>query len=340
MGYASCKADPDVWLKKAEKADGTPYWEYVLVYVDDVMAIGTEPNRPELDVTPELDAESANFYQSMIGVLRWAVELGRIDIATEVSMLSAHLALPRAGHFDAILKVFGYLKRKHNARLVFDPTYPDINFEEFRPNPEWKKYYGNVSEPIPPNAPEERGLPVVVHGKVDSDHAGEKLTRRSRTCFIIYVNSAPIVWHSKRQTSIETSTFGSEFVAMKTMIEALRGLRYKLRMMGVPIDGPSYVRGDNEAVIKSTLAPDSTLKKKNNAIAYHYCRESVAMDETRTCYVHTDDNEADILTKVLPQGPKRTKFIQQLLWDVEDDHRSVREAEKQKEGGTVPVAPE
>jgi hypothetical protein len=66
----------------------------------------------------------ANWYQSAIGVLRWAVELGRIDITTETSMLAAQMAFPREGHLIAVLRIFSYLKKHHNARIAFDPTYP------------------------------------------------------------------------------------------------------------------------------------------------------------------------------------------------------------------------
>jgi hypothetical protein len=80
---------------------------------------------------------------------------------------------------------------------------------------------------------------------VDSDHAGEQFTRRSRTGFVIYLNMAPIVWFSKRQPTVESSFFGAEFVAMKNGIEKCRGLRYKLRMMGVTLSVPTFVYGDN-----------------------------------------------------------------------------------------------
>ena len=68
-----------------------------------------------------------------------------------------------------------------------------------------------------------------------TQHAGEKQTRRSRTGFFIYINMACIDWVSKRQSKIETLVFGAEFVAMKHGVEKLRGLRYKLRMMGMPL---------------------------------------------------------------------------------------------------------
>ena len=65
--------------------------------------------QPKLDVSPELSAELPSYYQSLIGVLRWIVELGRVEICLEVSLLSSHLALPRKGPFEHVLQVFSYL---------------------------------------------------------------------------------------------------------------------------------------------------------------------------------------------------------------------------------------
>ena len=142
---------------------------------------------------------------------------------------------------------------------------------------DWKQYYGNAKEAIPPNAPEARGKEVDLRLFVDSDHANDQCTRRSRTGYIIYLNMAPITWFSKKQSTIETSVFGAEFVAMKQGMETLRGLRYKLRMMGVSLSGPSYIYGDNMSVIHNTQRPESTLKKKSNSVCYHAVREAVAM---------------------------------------------------------------
>jgi hypothetical protein len=77
---------------------------------------------------------------------------------------------------------------------------------------------------------------------------------------------APIVWFSKRQPTVESSVFGAEFVAMKNGIETTQGLRYKLSMMGVAIDGPTYIYGNNMSVVHNTQRPKSVLKKKSNAI--------------------------------------------------------------------------
>ncbi len=148
---------------------------------------------------------------------------------------------------------------------------------------------------------------------MDSDHAGDAVTRRSRSGFVVYLNSAPIHFTSKKQTSCKTSTFGSEFVALKHGTEYARRLRYKLRMMGIPVEEATFVFGDNQSVLANTTMPGSQLKKKSNAIAYHFVREGCARDEWRTAYVNTHDNVADLMTKPLPSGEKRWNFVWMLL---------------------------
>jgi len=271
----------------------------------------------ELDDSPELDPTKANYYQSQVGVLNWIVELGRVDIITEVSTLASHMAMPREGHLDALFDVFCYLKRKHNARLVFDPTYPTINMNCFLEQ-DWKHFYGDVTKAIPPDASEPRGEEVDIRMYVDLDHAGDKRTRRSRTGYFVFLNSALVAWLSKKQATIETSVFGAEFVAMKIGIEALRGLRYKLRMMGVPISGPSFVYGDNMSVIHNTQKPESVLKKKSNQLCYHAVREAVAMKECLTGHIESKENPSDLATKLIPGGQKRDYLVDKLLYDICD----------------------
>jgi hypothetical protein len=124
---------------------------------------------------------------------------------------------------------------------------------------------------------------------------------------------APIVWFSKHQPTVESSVFGAEFVAMKNGIEKCRGLRYKLRMMGVALSGPTFVYGDNISVVHNTQWPESVLKKKSNSICYHAIRESDAMGESIIGQVPSVDNPADIFTKVVPGGQKRNHLILLLL---------------------------
>ena len=95
----------------------------------------------EMDVTPELSADLATYFQSEIGVLRWMVELGRVDMITEVSILASQLALPREGHLDAVFHIFAYLKSHHNACICIDPTYANIDLSVFQEH-DWKHFYG------------------------------------------------------------------------------------------------------------------------------------------------------------------------------------------------------
>ena len=392
MKFFPCKADPDVWLRDAVKADGTKYWQYVLLYTDDILAIMEEPEkflreemnnyftlkeksigpptqylgnkvsqvdldngtkcwsfsssqyvqnavgnvedylakkgeklsprakspwssnyRPETDISSELSPAKAAYFQSLIGILRWIVELGRADITMETSALASMMALPREGHLREALHMFAFLKNKHNGVMVFDPSEPDLDESQF-PNEDWSATpYGECKEELPPNAPEPRGRGFTMRAFVDSDHAGDTVTRRSRTGFMVFLNCSPIHWFSKKQGSCETSSFGSEFCAMKTCCEYIRGLRYKLRMMGVPVENPTYIFGDNQSVLANTSVPHSQLKKKSSSIAFHYVREGVARNEWRTTYLNTHLNPSDMLTKSLPGGEKRGRFTSYFL---------------------------
>ena len=260
---------------------------------------------------------------SLIGIVWWMVELGRVDICTEVSMMSSHLALPREGHLEAVFHMFAYLKKNHNSEMVFDPSEPDIDMSDF-PREYWSlSIYGDVKEDMPPTCPftesgpadmpAPRGVGFTMTVYVDCDLGGDCVTRRSRTGFAVFLNGAPIYWMSKKQSSCEVSTYGSELTAMKQAVEYVRGLRYKLRMMGIPCEDPTFVYGDNKSVLANTSMPGSTLKKKMNSLSYHFIREGCARDEWRTAYVNTNFNLADLLTKCLPSGEKRRGFVRKFL---------------------------
>jgi hypothetical protein len=292
LGFTHSLGDADVWYRPAVKKDGTEYYEYVLLYVDDVLVISENAEavirdeigrhwefkesliekpsiylggkcrevelsngvkcwafgssqyvqeavknvetwlakqnrslpkkaeqpfksgyRPELDVTRELNHEEASYYQSLIGILQWIVELGRVDVNLEVSMMSSHLALPREGHLECLYHMFAYLKKYHNAEMVFDPTEPVIASDAFK-RQDWT-LFSTMSEEerkekLPPNAPQPRGKSFVIRCYVDADHAGDSVTRKSRTGFMVYLNNAPVYWYSKKQGSVEPSTYQAE----------------------------------------------------------------------------------------------------------------------------------
>ena len=388
-GFESSKADPDVWMRPNTKPDGFQYYEYVLMYVDDTLAVSHDPKRimdhlaskytlkpgsvkepdvylgatvekvdvpgepgrynwtlsaetyvkraiadvetrlkeekseielpskaatplssgyrPELDMTPELSDSQASWYQGLIGVLRWMCELGRVDILLETAMMSRFTASPRQGHLVQVLHIFGFLKQNTKASLVFDDREPDYDPGIFV-KADWGEYYVDAREAIPPNAPKPRGKPVRTTAWVDADHAGCRLTRRSQTGILLFVNSAPIIWFSKRQNTVESSTFGSEFVALRIAVDLIEALRYKLRMFGVPLEDPTDTFCDNEAVVTNSTAPESTLKKKHTSIAYHRVREAQAAGYMRVGKVDGKFNLADGLTKCMPSPRRKLMF--------------------------------
>ena len=156
--------------------------------------------------------------------------------------------------------------------------------------------------------PTPLGKPVSITCFVDSNHAGNVVTRRSHTGILIFVQNAPMIWFSKKQNTVESSSFGSEFVALRTARDLIVGLRYKLRMFGVPLAGPANVLCDNAAVVKNTSIPQSVLTKRHNAINYHIVRESAAAGILRVGKEDGDTNLADAFTKILGNTRRGSLF--------------------------------
>jgi hypothetical protein len=206
------------------------------------------------------------------------------------------------------------------ARIYHSETEPNIDERRFK-KVDWSDIYGDVQEELPPRMPKPLGNPVELHCFVDADHAGNLATRRSHTGIIIFINKAPIIWYSKRQNTVESSTFGSEFVALRTAVELIIGLRYKLRMFGVPLKGPTNVFCDNQGVVHNSTMPESTLAKKHNAICHHKVRKAAAAGIIRVAKEDTASNLADALTKPLHREARKELFgriMYGLYFDHED----------------------
>ena len=254
--------------------------------------------RPELDVTPELKADCLERYQELMGILHWAVQPGRVDILMETSMISTHLDMLRRGHLEQVHHIFGYLKEWPKQKLFFDPQHPELDERSFTTY-DWYDFYRDAKEPVLGDMPAPRGQMVSTHCFVDSGHAANTVTRCSQTGLLLFVKRAPVTWFSKRQNTVETSTFRSEFIAMKTAVEHIEALRYKLRMFGIPIEGRTNIFCNNETVFKNTSILDSTLKKKHTSICYHRAREAVAACTMRVAKEGSASNLADLFTKPL-----------------------------------------
>ena len=184
---------------------------------------------------------------------------------------------------EQVLSMFAYLKGHSNSEMVFDPSKVEFDRADF-PRQDWSYsiYTADeceIKEELPPIMPKPRGNGMIIMVYVDIDHAGDTVTRKSRTGFVIFLNSAPICWSSKKKTSPEKISFGGEFCAMKQAIEYVRGLHYKLRMMGILVDEPTFVDGDNQSLLANTTMPVSTLNKKTKNIAFHHVREGTARDK-------------------------------------------------------------
>ena len=143
--------------------------------------------RPEIDTSPQCDDEDSKLYLLVIDGLRWVVEIGRVDITCEVSLMSSISEMPGEGNLSQLFHIFAYLQQHHSSRLVFDPTYPEILKEEF-PCLEWKDHFDSLREEVPDYCPRPFGKEMITWEYVDEDFAGETITRRSRTGFIIMLN--------------------------------------------------------------------------------------------------------------------------------------------------------
>ena len=387
MGFAPSRADMDMWYRRQKRPDGTEYYEYLVVYVDDVLIVSHAPQEivdaiaarpyelkgggapdtylgatigkftipgnktetwcmsssqyldraistvearmgklpggkpttplptdyhPEIDSSPELQDEEANYYLSLIGILQWLCELGRVDICYAVALMSRFNAIPRQGHMDTVLRIFAYLKAHDKSKLVFDygtRNFPETWFQKY----DWTEMYPDAQEEIPDNLPEPLGKPVQITVFADAAHADDLVTRRSTSGIIVFVNGTPIRWYSKRQNTVEGSTYGSEFIAMRIATEMIIALRNDLRMLGIPLVGPANLFCDNQSVVINSTVPSSMLKKKHNSISYHKVRENIAAGTMRVGKEPTETNLADILTKPLA-GPRFKELIKHILW--------------------------
>eukprot|EP00978_Attheya_sp_CCMP212_P022903 scaffold69213_cov34-Attheya_sp.AAC.2 len=235
---------------------------------------------------------------------------------------------PREGHYKAMRLVLGYLKDNPNGRIVFDPadlrrlaTAKSSDADYFRP---WENKYPDASENLPSDLlPETKGRSTTMSCVVDADHARDQVTRRSVTGLLLFLGSTPIAWMNKRQNTVETSTYGAEMVAARIATENIISVRWSLRRaMGVKIDGPTMMYGENRSVILSTTMPSSVLKKKHLSCNYFLIRESIAARILRFEFVPTHMNDSDVLTKPLAKTLFNKFVLKTILFRVAPNQRT------------------
>jgi hypothetical protein len=183
---------------------------------------------PEVDDSPLCTEDVSAEYRSIIGFCVWIIVLGRFDIAYATSDMSRFNMLPREGHRKAVKRIFSYLETFSKGRVMIDTSYTDHSIYPIEDHSNWMEFYLNTSEEIPKDLPPEKGPRIKMTVYVDADHAHDLVTRKTITGILVMLNNTPIRWISKRQKTVETSTYGSELVASRVATELILEIRYML----------------------------------------------------------------------------------------------------------------
>jgi len=239
-------------------------------------------------------------------MLQWAVTLGCIDIHHNVMCMSRFRAQPRKGHLMVVARIFGCLSNYKTASIKFRTEIPDYSrfMQEQETDFDCSYIYGKVKELVPKGMPEPKGKSVTSTFFVDANLGHAKVTGRSCSGILTMLNLTPIDWFSKLQNTVETATCRSEFCVARQAIDKILAECYKLRALGVLLDGPAYMFGDNKSAVLRSTIPTHGLNKRHNFVVYHQVWECIAATHEGgpiVIFFHIDGKEspADIQTKTL-----------------------------------------
>ena len=251
-------------------------------------------DHPESDTSDFCNQDQIKQYQTIVGQLIWLSGLGRFDIAVHVMTMSRFRQQPRIGHLERLKKIVGYLANIPHGALRFrlhEPDYSNLPHKEY----DWQRtVYRGAKEEIPHDIPEPKGKHVTTSTYVDANLHHDQVTGKAVTACLHMVNATPSHWHTKRQATVETATFGS---AARIATDQIIDLRYTLMYLGVPVRSKSYMFGDNKSVVDSASIPTSTLSKKSTLASYHRVREAIAAGYIQFNWKDGKSNPADILSK-------------------------------------------
>ena len=269
-------------------------------------------DHPELDDTELLSGESIQHYLTMIGQLQWLVTLDRFDIHAQVTTMSRFRSAPRKGHLERLQRVYGYVLKTKQYSTRYRTEEPDYTYLPDMKHDWSYTVYGNIQEIIPHDCPKPLGKSVTTTTTLDANLLHCMATGASLTACLHLCNQTPTDWYSKKQATVETETYGSEFVAAKTATEQIMDIRYTLRYLGVPIRSKSYMFGDTRSVVTSATLPHSTLSKRHNILAFHRVREAIADKIIDFHWIKSEYNLGDMLSKHWEHS-KIFPMIQKLL---------------------------
>ena len=254
-------------------------------------------DHPELDTSELCDEHQTKQFQTLIGQLQWLISLGRFDIAVHVMSLSRFRAQPRKGHLDRAKRIVGYLLFLPDGAIRFrigEPDFSSLKDQEY----DWTRtVYSGACEQIPHDIPKPLGKHVQTTHYVDANQHHDLATGKAVTAALHFLNQTPIDAYTKRQSTVETATYGSEFVAARTAVDQIIDICTTLRYLGVPIRDKSYMFGDNKSVVTSSTIPNSTISKRHHLASYHRVREAIAAKFISFHWKDGKSNPADILSK-------------------------------------------
>jgi hypothetical protein len=255
-------------------------------------------DHPELDDSELLDPEGIAHYLTMIGQIQWCIALGRLDLYSACVTMSSFRPAPRVSHLTRLKRIYGYILDTKHAAIRVRTDEPDFSMFPDQVH-DWKhSICGEVKEQLPTDAPEPLGKEVVLTTYVDANLYHDFVTGRSLTAVLHLINQTPFDWYCKKQTTVETATFGSEFNAARSAVDQIVDIRTTLRYFGVPIKGKTHMFGDNQSVVTNSTIPHSVLNKRHQALAYHRVREAVASDMISFHHIDGTKNPADIMSKI------------------------------------------
>ena len=198
---------------------------------------------------------------------------------------------------DRLKRIYSYAIRTKDYAIRFRTDQPDYSFlpdQDF----DWTySVYGNVQEIHPDDKSDRLGEAVITTTTMDAKLNHCLATGKSWTGCLHFVNKTPVDWYSKKQATVETATYGLEFVAANTATEQIMDIRQTLRYLGAPIGAKSFLFGDNRSVATSATLPHSTLNKSHNILAFHRVREAIAAKLMGFYWIQSAYNISDMLFK-------------------------------------------
>lgn len=226
---------------------------------------------PALEPLPRRDATSGGkpdkTYMSLVGALLWSAMISRPDVAFAVQVLGRYLQASGPEHMSAAKRRLRYLKGTRDRGI---------------------KYGG-------------KGNDLTLVGYSDSDHAGDKDTRKSTTGYVFVLNGGPVSWGSRLQDTVAASTSEAEYMAACAAAQEAIHLRQLLKDLGLEQKKATVIYEDNNAAIAWSENPLGARRAKHIDVKYHFVRERVAMGQIKLDYIASANQLADLFTKPLKE---------------------------------------